>query len=313
MSLQSCITVWHWPHQERWYDEGIKRTLKLVKEAGFTHINWNPDSGSSYWLSKAEIEFTAGIVRDAGLKMHSVHSSNGRNPVHEFRSAPVRETRKDIGSPNEWQRRSGVELLQNRIDLAHAFGAPNVVLHIDVTDDVFRSARSEKAFFEPFWKSLDELEQYSRKKNVKIAVETLFCAGAKAFLSLYDRLFHRYSRDYIGLCYDSGHWEIVEPGALSVLKKFGDRLIATHIHDNYGATDDHFLPFDGRLNWEAITEAIAKTPYVTPLNFETPMDRYELPEGSFYTRAWSVAQRLEAMVQDARAKLHSAAARVKKK
>ena len=304
--MDTCITVWHWPHQERWYDEGIRNSLTLIKEAGFTHINWNPNSGSSYWLADAEIEFTSEMVAEAGLKVHSVHASNGRNPVSEIghnNPGPFAlEMRKDFLSPHEWQRRSGVELLRNRIDLAAAFQSPNVVLHIDITDDVFRSGASEREFLGPLFQSLDEIQPYCFKKGVQIAVETLLCATAQNFLNLYDRLFARYGKEFIGVCFDCGHWELIEPGKLTVLALFGDRLIATHIHDNFGAMDNHLLPFDGRLDWHTITAAIAATPYQTPLNFETPMDRYGIQEPAYYRRAHGVAVRLEEMVVQARAR-----------
>ncbi|WKL24379.1 TIM barrel protein (plasmid) [Sinorhizobium meliloti] len=124
-----------------------------------------------------------------------------------------------------------------------------------------------------------------------------------SFLKLYDRLFSRYEAAFIGLCYDSGHWELLEPGGLTVLERYGNRLIATHIHDNFGAKDNHLLPFDGRLDWNAITKAIAATDYVTPLNFETPMDRYGVPDAVFYHRAHAVAARLEEMIATARRKI----------
>lgn len=302
--MDTCITVWHWPNDARWFDEGIRRSLDAARAAGFSHINWNPDAGSSYWLGDAEIEFTARIVREAGLKAHTVHGSNGRNPVSEVRwrrgSDVGRETRKDFMSPVEWQRKSGVELIMNRIDLAAALSAPNIVMHIDITDDVFASPDATERFFEPLERSLDELQPYCRAKAVAIAVETLFCASAASFLQLYERLFARYDPGFIGLCYDSGHWELIEPGALTVLERFGERLLATHIHDNFGAMDDHLLPFDGRLDWQAICGLIARTAYVTPLNFETPMDRYGLPEPVYMQRAQKVAVRLEAMIAEAR-------------
>ena len=300
MALNTCMTVWHWPKTERWYDEGIRETLDWVRVAGFTHINWNPDSGSSYWLSDAEIAFTARIVAEAGLKTKSVHASNGRNPVTEFGAKgldlKLTETRKDILSPHDWQRQSGVELLQNRIDLAVAMGSPDVVLHIDVTDSVFDTSQDEERFFTPLFASLDALKPYAEKCGVKIAVETLFGASAATYLALYDRLFARYPANYIGLCLDIGHWELSDPGGLSVIESFGDRLCTTHIHDNFGAKDDHLLPFDGRIDWERVMAAIAQTPYEPPLTFETPQDRYGLPERAYYGRAQQVALRLEDML-----------------
>ncbi|MFK0166891.1 sugar phosphate isomerase/epimerase family protein [Rhizobium sp. NPDC090279] len=302
--MDTCITVWHWAKHERWYDEGVRHSLDLIREAGFTQVNWNPDSGSSYWLADAEIEFTRRIIASAGLKTHTVHASNGVNPLSEIAHAGpatyTQETRKNILSPHEWQRQSGVELLKNRIDLAAALGAPNVVLHVDITDGTFRSPESEKAFFEPLYRSLDDVQAYCIEHKVQIAVETLFKASPANYLALYDRLFTRYDVAFIGLCYDSGHWELIEPGKVSVLEQYGDRLIATHIHDNFGAMDNHLLPFDGRLDWTAIMKAIAATNYITPLNLETPMDRYGLAEASYYQRAYAVAVRLEEMIAAAR-------------
>lgn len=303
--MDTCITVWHWPKHPRWYDEGMRETLAWVAEAGFSHINWNPDAGSSYMLSKAEIEFTTKMVRDSGLKVKSLHASNGRNPVSEVRtrqnSTPAFEHRKDIGSAHEWQRQSGVELLQNRIDLAAALGSPDAILHIDISDDVFSTADTEAAFFDPFWRSLDDLQPYCLDRGVKIAVETLLCASAGSWLKLYDLLFDRYPPEFVGLCLDIGHWHIVAGNDLSILDRHGDRLIATHIHDNFGATDDHLLPFLGTIDWHAVTTAIAATPCEMPLDFETPQDRNNLPELPFYKRAHTVALRLERMIAEKRA------------
>lgn len=303
--MDTCITVWHWPKHPRWYDQGMRETLDWVRQAGFTHINWNPDAGSSYMMAQAEIAFTAELVRDAGLKVKSLHASNGRNPVSEVRtrqnSIPAFEDRKNIGSPHDWQRQSGVELLQNRIDLAAALGSPDAILHIDITDDVFRSDKTESAFFDPFWQSLDDLQPYCVESGVKIAVETLQGASADSWLRFYDLLFDRYPPEFIGLCLDIGHWHIVAGDDLSILNRHGNRLIATHIHDNFGATDDHLLPFLGTIDWEAVTSAIAATPCEMPLDFETPQDRNNLPELPFYKRAHAIALRLERMIMEKRA------------
>ncbi len=303
--MDTCITVWYWPNHERWYDEGIRHTLDLVRQAGFTHINWNPDAGSSYWLAEAEIEFTRRIIAASGLKVHSLHASNGRNPISEIGfKKPGRhtwETRKDLVSGYAWQRQSGIELVKNRIDLAAALQSPNIVLHIDLSEQVFHNQETENAFLTSLFASLDELQPYCREYGVRIAIENLCGAGSQAFLTLFERVFARYGPEFLGLCFDSGHWEIMEPGGLSVLERFGDRLIATHLHDNLGRQDDHLLPFDGCLDWVSITGAIAHTNYLLPVNFETPKDVYRIPEGIFYQRAHAVALRIESMIAAARA------------
>jgi len=301
LTLETCITVWPTPKHPRWYDEGMRESLGFAREAGFTHINWTTDGGSSYMFSAAEIDFTANMVREAGLKVKSLHASNGRNRILEVSSrqdaTPVMESRRDIGSAHEWQRLSGVELVQNRIDLAAALESPDIVLHIDITDAVFRSPETEATFFAPFWRSLDALEPYCAARGVRIAVENLMGASAEGWHRLFAALFDRYDPGFLGLCYDTGHWRVVA-GAddQSILARFGHRLIATHIHDNHGTEDDHLLPLEGCIDWARTMKAIAGTGYEMPLNLETPADRHKLPEMAFYRRAHAAAVRLQEMV-----------------
>jgi len=299
--LETCITVWPTPKHPRWYDEGMRESLGLIREAGFTHVNFTTDGGSSYMFSGPEINFTARMIHDAGLKVKSLHASNGRNGILEVSSrqdrTPVMETRRDIGSPHEWQRLSGIELVQNRVALAAALGSPDAILHIEIDDTVFRSPETEAAFFDPFWYSLDALEPFCRAHGVKIAVENLLGASADSWVLLFDRLFQRYDASFIGMCFDTGHWfAAAGPGDMTLLDRHGDRLIATHVHDNFGVMDEHLLPFDGRIDWPIYMKAIAGTACEMPLNLETPPDRHNLPESAFFKRAHRAAVQLETMV-----------------
>lgn len=294
------MTVWHWQNHARWYDEGLKDTLNEIKRAGFSHINWNPDSGSSYWYAKSEIEFIRNCIEEADLKVKTIHASNGVNPATE-KPFLVGESRKDIHSPNKWQREAAVELLQNRIDLAKALSCSNVVLHVDVRDQFHDSPQAESDFYDPLHAMFSAVRPYCLDAGVQIAVENLTHASADTFLSMFDRLFSRYEEGFMGLCYDSGHWEMIETGRVRILEQFGDRLITTHLHDNCSARDDHLLPFDGRIDWDLVTTAIAKTPYEPPLNLETPKDMYQVSDRSFYNQAFIAASKLESMVSKARA------------
>ena len=58
---------------------------------------------------------------------------------------------------------------------------------------------------------------------------------------------------------------------------YGDKLICTHIHDNFGVTqpgnihtrdDLHRLPFDGNLDWQWYGKRIKEIGYKGPLTLE---------------------------------------------
>jgi sugar phosphate isomerase/epimerase len=59
------------------------------------------------------------------------------------------------------------------------------------------------------------------------------------------------------------------------LKVFGDRLIMTHLHDNFGTRgvpttldDLHLLPGDGNIHWEQAIGRLRELPKQEILNFE---------------------------------------------
>ncbi len=207
----------------------------------------------------------------------------------------------DFTSSHSWQRESGVELIKNRIELASICGCDNVVLHIDIHDGDLRDDASRDDFFAPVFASFDELRPICVETGVSIAIENLFGrAGARSWLDTFGILFERYHSDTLGLCYDSGHWELVEPFGIQILDSFGERLAATHLHDNWGVQDDHLLPGDGRLDWDKILRGIAETPYALPLNYETPKDKYRLSSEAYYARAHSIAEAQAKTVEELR-------------
>ena len=66
--------------------------------------------------------------------------------------------------------------------------------------------------------------------------------------------------DAVGFCYDSGHENAFTPDA-HFLDRYGDRLIAMHLHDNNGTIDNHYAPFEpkGTIDWEKTAAALNKT------------------------------------------------------
>ena len=53
-------------------------------------------------------------------------------------------------------------------------------------------------------------------------------------------------------------------------RKLGGRLVngCTHVHDNFGDTDAHTLPYYGKVDWESVMKALADIGYNGDLNYE---------------------------------------------
>jgi len=295
--MDTCITVWHLPNHERWFDEGVRNSLAAIRAAGFTHVNWNPDAGYSYVYAPSEIDHIATMLQGAGLRAWSVHGSHGKNTVSEV-GRPFAETRKDFVSPHEWQRQAGLHLVRNRLDFAAAIGSPNIVMHVDLDETALRDPAEHAAFYDRLHRSFDALEPDCRRTGVSIAVENLPAAPMERMLEMFERLFARHGPEVVGMCYDSGHAQLSDPGRFRLLEAHGNRLAATHLHDNRSVRDDHLLPGDGEIDWPGLLSRIASTPYAAPLTFETPHSvygmGYSLGEHAFYARAHSAISRIEA-------------------
>jgi len=303
--METCITCWYLPNHPRWYDEGIRHTLNEIRAAGFTHVNWNPDAGYSYVYAPSEMDFIARMLDDAGLRAWCVHGSHGKNGVTEV-GGGMMETRKDFLSPHEWQRKAGLDLIRNRLAFAARIGSPSVVMHVDLDETELRDPAAHAAFYDRFHRSFDEIAEDCLRTGVRIAVENLNGAPIERSLEMFGKLFERHSADTVGLCYDCGHAELSEPGQFRILENHGDRLIATHLHDNRSVRDDHLLPGDGNIDFDRLIRLIAATDYAPPLTFETPHRAhgmgYSLGDAAFFERAQSRIAPLEKKLAELRTK-----------
>lgn len=111
---------------------------------------------------------------------------------------------------------------------------------------------------------MNEIVAYAEKVKVKIALENLDKPNYPQFEFLLDNI----KSDYLGFCYDAGHHNLYYP-EIALLKKYGSRLLAVHLHDNlmdwkdgYDYTSDvHFLPYDGKIDYDLICEKLKKLHY----------------------------------------------------
>lgn len=69
-------------------------------------------------------------------------------------------------------------------------------------------------------------------------------------------------------CVDVGHAGLAGEDPVKMLKILGSRVKALHLHDNFHKTDDHMMPYLGKLDWNAITEALYEIKYDGDFTYE---------------------------------------------
>ena len=218
--------------------------LRRIAEAGFPHIQWIHHWQHDFIYTEPEVEYIRELLVELNLTLCDIHAPTGAE--------------KNWFSTVEYQRRAGVVIMKNRIQMCHELGGAVIVAHIPPqsgeTGESWAQLRA----------SVAELEEFCRERGVRIAVENRAHDGFEGIREL----LASYDSQYLGLCYDSGHGNIDGAG-LEHLDTVKDRLISVHLHDNDGHHDQHMPMFSGTVDWSALASLIAASSYDGPLTVET--------------------------------------------
>ncbi|MDX9978792.1 MAG: sugar phosphate isomerase/epimerase family protein [Lentisphaeria bacterium] len=257
--------------------------LRRIAAAGFTHVHWCHQWCTDFLYSASETAQIGRWLAEFGLRLCDVHASHGKE--------------KGWCSPAEYERQAGLELVRNRIRFAAELGGDVVIIHLPAVPE---NPADDPGFSARLHDSIESLFPELAACGVRLAFENMIRDNFTHIGSL----LAEYPADRVGLCYDSGHGNM-NPGALASLDALRERLIAVHLHDNDGQSDQHQPPFFGTVDWPALAGILAASSYRKPLSFEVAIRATGIAdEGEFlalaYERAEKVAE-LVALAGDSRA------------
>lgn len=122
-------------------------------------------------------------------------------------------------------------------------------------------------------KNFARVAEEAKRLKVRVALENTEGLG---YLKVLMDAFK--DNPYVGFCWDSGHDQCYNPKELDLLKMYGDRLIGTHLNDNFGIRDPkgfvtwhddlHLLPYDGIIDWQWTAQRLNDCGYNGPLTLE---------------------------------------------
>lgn len=227
------------------YECPQSQVVELLSSAGFSAVSpvWSPD---------LPLESLAKSLQKHNMKFQSMHAPHGA-------IAPLWNRKDPLSAVTKHK-------ITDCIDACAQFQIPIAVVHSWTGFNY--TFPNEPLDFTVF----DCIVDYAEQKNVSIAFENL---EGEEYL---EALIVRYcDRSHIGFCWDSGH-DHCYPHKLDFLKAFGNRLIMTHLNDNLGLRDPngvptgnddlHFMPYDGKINWETALTRLKTLPKQNILNFE---------------------------------------------
>jgi len=198
-------------------------------------------------------------LAEAGLTLESVHA-----PIGESFTGGRWGRLLSVASPDEDERLAAVGETEAALHIARRIAMKVLVVHLGVprsqTPPGGANARGAAR------RSLEALEPAATALGVTIALEVqpneLSNAG-----SLVHFIEHDLDGRNVGICLDFGHARL-DGDVVDAIETVSEHLVATHVHDNRGRSDDHLLPFEGTIDWPAALTSVQKVGFEGTLMLE---------------------------------------------
>ncbi len=227
-----------------------------IAQAGVQGIEIFCASGHFDYRSPQAVRELGSALEEHGLRLQSLHSPTERD------MAPGRESGVtiEISDTERIRRVDAVDEVKRALEVAERIPFRYLVQHMGHGRQMADPRKFDAAF-----NSLELLVVFAKQRGVTIALEnTPGELGSPASLEQFIRETHLRE---LRLCFDIGHAHI-EAGVEPSFEIMRERVATTHLHDNHGEKDEHLLPYEGTIDWDAALRAFSAAPEPLPLVLE---------------------------------------------
>jgi sugar phosphate isomerase/epimerase len=247
--------------------------LRELAEYGFGHVELFATVGHFDYHSPAAIQDLAGWLRDARLELHSVHAPIVEHLLNGVWGPPL-----STAAAAEEGRKLAVAETVAALGIAKTIPFRYLVVHLGIPDEMKPPAGSNQRLAAA--RSLAEIAAAAAPVGVQVAVEVIpnKLSAATTLVRLVEEDLEL-DPPCVGICLDMGHAFLMGDLADAIEAVSGE-LVTTHVHDNRGTSDDHLVPFEGRIDWPTALMSLEKVGYEGLIMFEvantsTPRDVLE--------------------------------------
>ena len=208
------------------------------------------------YRSPEAVREIAGLLGEHRLSLHALHSPTERD------TAPGRDSGVPISiSDTERIRRiDAVDEVKRALEVAERIPFRYLVQQLGNGRQMADPRKTDAAF-----SSLEHLTVFAKARGVTIALEnTPDELGAPGALRHFVQETHLHD---LKLCFDAGHAHL-EGGVEASFEVMGDLVATTHIHDNRGEKDEHLLPWEGTIDWDAALRLLSSVKEPLPIVLE---------------------------------------------
>ncbi|SDG30693.1 sugar phosphate isomerase/epimerase family protein [Desulfosporosinus hippei] len=197
--------------------------LSLIKEAGFEATSiWWEDEDIPWPMKK---ESMPKLVKEGGLILENLH-------------VPYNDS-SEMWSENKSLRSGFIQRHIRWLQDCADYEIPMMVMHL--TEGYTTPEPNDFGA-----ESMFELVRVAENLGVTIAIENTRRNDNVPYL------LSKIPSGSLGFCFDSSHYFLTDKLDFHLLKNFGRRLVTTHLSDNDGLEDRHWLPEEGIIDWAQV-------------------------------------------------------------
>jgi sugar phosphate isomerase/epimerase len=225
--------------------------LAAVRAHGFDAVEIVATRSHVDYHDAASLDDVAGWLTVEGLRLHAIHA-----PMTE------RFTGRWVGpfnnaSTQPLMRERAVRETLAALGLAARVPVRVLVLHLGLPDSLTATAGENSR--DAARRSVETIAEAAAALGVRVALEVIPNALSTP-ASLVSLVEDELDLPNVGICLDVGHAHMMGD-LVEAIETVSGSLIATHVHDNHGARDEHLPPFDGTIDWPAALIALQKVGY----------------------------------------------------
>jgi sugar phosphate isomerase/epimerase len=223
--------------------------LAAIAAHGFDAIEVFATRSHFDYHDPAAIEQLAAWLSETGLALHGIHAPITDRLSGDQWGAVISNAVTDSAA-----RQAAVREAESALNIARRIPADVFVVHLG-TPTVQGGENNRGAAL----RSVEEICRAAEPIGIRVAVEVLpnKLSDAQSLVALLEQ---DLEGTRTGICLDFGH-AFLMGDVVDAVETVAEHLITTHVHDNRRKTDDHLVPFEGKIDWDAVLMSMQKVGY----------------------------------------------------
>jgi sugar phosphate isomerase/epimerase len=226
--------------------------LAQIASYGFEDVELFATRSHFDYRDPEAVEALAGWLAANGLTLRSVHA-----PVtDQFPTGDAWLPAFSNASADAAKRQAAVDETAAALAVARRIPFDTLVVHVGTPDAKAPAGDNSRT---AAGRSVDDICQLAAPLGVKVALEVIpnALSSPSALAAMFER---DIDSPVAGVCLDFGH-AFLGGDVADAVETVSEHLISTHVHDNHGRTDEHLVPFLGKINWDLALMSMQKIGY----------------------------------------------------